>query len=227
MKILDYEGLKQVVSKIKGLIDKKADKSALEKLEASTKFVDTKDANENPLYYLTNHKNSIVKEKKTPSSIGLDGKIYSQFCWLITINGSDTNVGFSTQFCMSDFAGEIYTRSANGARGWSSWSRILNDGDLRLKLSQLIDDSTHRLVTDDEKAKWNNKAEKSFVDSSIADMENKLTISINRVDDRLKQLESALYEDITSNPFTITFSDINGLNLTNGVFNQYRARLEC
>ena len=114
---------------------------------------------------------------------------------------------------------------------WSSWTRVLNESDLKLKLSQLTDDSTHRLVTDSEKTKWNNKPDKSYVDSSIASVNKEINSIENRIasslESRLKQLESALYEDITGNPFTITFNDINGLSLTNGIFNQSKARIEC
>ena len=40
-----------------------------------------------------------------------------------------------------------------------------NVGDIKTKLSQLTEDSTHRLVTDAEKTNWDNKAEKSYVDN--------------------------------------------------------------
>ena len=228
MKILDYEGLKQVVGKIKGLIDKKADKVDLEKFKEGSKFLDTREKNENPEFYIKNYPQNIVREFKRTSVMGLSEKLKDAFCYVITVFGwADLSGGNPCQYSISSNGADIYYRVGIDKTRWSSWRRVLDDTDLKTKLSQLSQDSTHRLVTDAEKTKWNNKAEKSYVDSSIADMENKLTISINRVDDRLKQLESALYEDITGNPFTITFSDINGLNLTNGVFNQYRARLEC
>lgn len=42
----------------------------------------------------------------------------------------------------------------------------------------------------------------------------------------LEQLKSAIYEDITGNPHTIDFVDLNGLVVT-GVWNEAKARLEC
>lgn len=68
------------------------------------------------------------------------------------------------------------------------------------------------------------KADKSYVGSEINSIKNEIASSLEV---RLKRLESALYEDITGNPFIITFNDINGLNLTNGVFNESKVRLEC
>lgn len=109
--------------------------------------------------------------------------------------------------------------------------RLLTEDDFQTGLSKFKTDSENRLVTDAEKTKWNNKAEKSYVDSSIASVNKEINSIENKIasslESRLKQLESALYEDITGNPFTITFNDINGLNLTNGVFNQNKARIEC
>lgn len=157
MKVLDYEGLKQVVSKIKGLIDKKADKLELERVDASTKFTDTKDTNENPSWYLINYPKSIVKEKKIPSNIGLGNKISSQYCWLITINGNDANVGYLNQFCVSTFQPEVYTRASLGATSWSDWKRVLNEDDVKTNLSQFNSDPNNRLVTDSEKNNWNSK----------------------------------------------------------------------
>lgn len=157
MKILDYEGLKQVVSKIKGLIDKKADKIELEKLDASTKFTDTKDTNENPSWYLKNYPKSIVKEKKIPGNIGLGNKINSQYCWLITMNGNDANIGYLNQFALSTSQPEAYIRTSIGATSWSEWKRILNEGDMKTNLSQFNSDPNNRLVTDSEKSTWNSK----------------------------------------------------------------------
>lgn len=62
------------------------------------------------------------------------------------------------------------------------------------------------------------------INDELNSMEKRIGINL---EGRLKQLESAVYEDITGNPFTITFSDINSLELTNGIFNENKARLEC
>ena len=85
--------------------------------------------------------------------------------------------------------------------------RILTEDDLKRKLSEFTEDSSHRTVTDAEKTKWND-------------------ISIDLMI-RVKQLESGLYEDIKGNPFFVNFKDLNGVKLTNGVYNEKQARLEC
>lgn len=230
MKILDYEGLKQVVSKIKGLIDKKADEAEFTRLSESFKFIDTRDTNESPIYYIKNKPKQLVKEFKNLKSIGVNSS--SDYCLLITMYPwQDSSAGYPVQIVSILKSDEVYIRRGISDTAWGRWRRILDDTDLKTKLSQLSQDSTHRLVTDAEKTKWNNKAEKSYVDSSIASVNKEINSIENRIasslETRLKQLESALYEDITGNPFTITFNDINGLSLTNGIFNQSKARIEC
>lgn len=221
MKVLDYEGLKQVVGKIKGLIDKKADKTDLD-------FNDTRDKDETPAWYMKNHANKLIKEFKSTEAIGIKDKVICDYCLLITMMGLNiTNGGFPIQICFPTKKNKIYYRVGYRDDTWLSWRRLLNENDIISSLSELEDDSEHRTVTDTEKDRWNNKVEKSYVDNRFTSMENSFYIKTQGLETRIKQLESAIYEDITGNPFTITFSDINGLSLTNGVFNQNKARLEC
>ena len=51
--------------------------------------------------------------------------------------------------------------------------------------------------------------------------------TLSNVGGRLKVLEEAVYNDITGNPFLISFKDIDGIVLTNGIFNENKAMLEC
>ena len=229
MKILDYEGLKQVVGKIKGLIDKKADKADL---EDNIKFHDTRDKDESPAWYVENYTNKLIKEFKKTETIGIKEIVNTDYCLLITMMGLNIeNVGYPIQICLPTINTKIFYRIGFGDEYWSNWQRLLDENDIIRRLSKLEEDPNHRTVTDIEKDRWNKKADKSYVDSTIASVNKEINSIENRIasslEARLKQLESALYEDITGNPFTITFSDINGLNLTNGVFNQYKARLEC
>lgn len=228
MKILDYEGLKQVVSKIKGLIDKKADKVDLENLDKKSKFIDTREKNENPEFYIKNYPQNIVREFKRTSVMGLSGKLKDAFCYVITVFGwANLSGGNPCQYSISSNGADIYYRVGISNTKWSSWRRVLDDTDLKTKLSQLSQDSTHRLVTDAEKTKWNNKAEKSYVDDTAKGLENAFYVLSEHFETKIKQLESAMFEDITGNPFTINFKDIKGLTLTSGVYNEARARLEC
>lgn len=254
MKILDYEGLKQVVSKIKELIEKKAEKLDL---EDKTKFFDTRDKSENPEWYIKNKSQSTFRELKKSQDINIKEGNESDYWLLLTMFGwSDTSAGYPIQISLSSMRPEVYFRIGISNTEWSEWKRLLNDEDLRLSLSDMADDAEHRTVTDDEKSYWNKKADKTYVDSFKNSTENQLSglnkninefkndtetkiTSINKdIDEinsnisadimtRIKQLENGLYNDVTSNPFSITFKDINGVVLTNGVYNQDKARLEC
>lgn len=178
MKILDYEGLKQVVSKIKGLIDKKADKAEFTRLSESFKFIDTRDTNESPIYYIKNKPKQLVKEFKNLKSIGVNSS--SDYCLLITMYPwQDSSAGYPVQIVSILKSDEVYIRRGISDTAWGRWRRILDDTDLKTKLSQLSQDSTHRLVTDAEKTKWNNKAEKSYVDSAQASLSTDITNKYN------------------------------------------------
>lgn len=83
-------------------------------------------------------------------------------------------------------------------------------------------------VNTEEKTKWNNI---SNVENQITSIDKDINdIKVNVSSDlmiRVKQLESGLYEDIKGNPFFVNFRDLDGVKLTNGVFNEKQARLEC
>ena len=44
---------------------------------------------------------------------------------------------------------------------------------------------------------------------------------------RIERLENALFHDIKSNPFLVTFDTLEGVVLTKGIWNQEKKRLEC
>lgn len=44
---------------------------------------------------------------------------------------------------------------------------------------------------------------------------------------RIERLENALFHDIKSNPFLVTFESLEGIVLTKGIWNQEKKRLEC
>ena len=198
MKILDYEGLKQVVSKIKSLMDKKADRSDVDKLGNSMKFTDTSYKDEPPSWYIKTHPGEVVKELKKTVSIGVDWIMSGEDCYLITMFGlENTNDSFPVQICISSTESRICYRAGRNNDLWSTWRRLLDKKDLKLDLSQLTDDAEHRTVSDEEKSKWNNI---SKVESQIKQIENEInSININiqtNIISRIKRLENDLYEEL-------------------------------
>lgn len=178
MKVLDYDGLKQVVAKIKSLIDLKASKSDLNKLLQDLKIQDTRDKNENPTYYIKNKSRKIVKEFKILKVIGINSS--SDYCALITMfPWQDNTAGCPVQMAFILRSDEIYTRRGTSDTAWGRWRRVLDDRDVKTKLSEFTEDSTHRTVTDAEKKKWNDKAEKSYVDSAKSSLSSDITNKYN------------------------------------------------
>lgn len=63
------------------------------------------------------------------------------------------------------------------------------------------------------------KASKDIADS----VDSKTTEILNR----LAILENAVYNDIVGNPWVMTFSDLDGVELIKGNYNKAKQRLEC
>lgn len=54
-----------------------------------------------------------------------------------------------------------------------------------------------------------------------------LTKAVTQNTGKIATLWDAVFSDITTNPFQITFADLSGITLTSGVWNAARQRLEC
>ena len=54
-----------------------------------------------------------------------------------------------------------------------------------------------------------------------------LAARVARNESRIQILWDAVFSNITTNPFLITFADLDGITLTSGVWNTSRQRLEC
>lgn len=182
IKVLDYNGLKQLTSKFKDYVNKatsgKANTNDLNKLISNLKVQDTRNANENPSYYIKNKSKEVVKELKIQKAIGVNSD--SDSCLLVTMfPWYDNTAGYPVQLVFLTKSDVIYTRRGTSDTSWGRWRKVLDDSDLKTKLSQLSQDSTHRLVTDAEKAKWNNKAEVSYVDSAKSSLSSDITNKYN------------------------------------------------
>lgn len=47
------------------------------------------------------------------------------------------------------------------------------------------------------------------------------------IEDRIVWLMNRVYSDITANPFNITFNTLDGVTVSNGVWNSELGRIEC
>ena len=79
---------------------------------------------------------------------------------------------------------------------------------------------------------------KSDVDKQLADFKKQvseeqtelnkaLSKAIKDIADQTTKLREAVYNDITGNPWSVIFSDLNGISLTKGNFNKTEQRIEC
>lgn len=56
---------------------------------------------------------------------------------------------------------------------------------------------------------------------------NTLTATVSQNTSKIATLWDAVFSDITTNPFQITFADLEGITVTSGVWNDALQRLEC
>lgn len=101
------------------------------------------------------------------------------------------------------------------AEQWATINSGLTQGSIPTQLSQLIEDSTHRTVTDSEKLAWNNKSDFS---GSYDDLSNKPNLFSGNYNDLSNKptLFSGSYNDLTNKPTFATVATSGDYNdLTN------------
>ena len=79
-------------------------------------------------------------------------------------------------------------------------------------------------VTKGQKDGWENaknKAEKN--EQGLLS----LGIDLSEMQGKLKRLEDGVFNDITGNPFTENFKDLEGIKLIKGNYNKSKNRIEC
>lgn len=79
-------------------------------------------------------------------------------------------------------------------------------------------------VTTEQKGKWDNSAAKT--DQQVQEL-GQAQIKINEIEGKLARLEDGVYNDISGNPWTLTFNNLEGVELKKGNYNRARNRVEC
>ena len=71
------------------------------------------------------------------------------------------------------------------------------------------------------------RAFKNEISASQAEFKNSITNSMNDIASRITRLEDAIYNNLVGNSWILTFSDLDGIELTKGNYNKAKQRLEC
>lgn len=71
------------------------------------------------------------------------------------------------------------------------------------------------------------RAFKNEISASQAEFKNSITNSMNDIASRITRLEDAIYNNLVGNSWVLTFSDLDGIELTKGNYNKEKQRLEC
>ena len=69
--------------------------------------------------------------------------------------------------------------------------------------------------------------QKEDVAKQMAEVKKEVAKAIQDIADQTTKLREAVYNDITGNPWSVIFSDLNGISLTKGNFNKTEQRIEC
>jgi hypothetical protein len=83
---------------------------------------------------------------------------------------------------------------------------------------------TDIFVTPEQVAAWN--AAIATANAALA-LAQENAGNLTDIEGRLGQIEDSLWSGITSNPFSISFEDLNGLVVTYGIWNQVLRRIQC
>lgn len=125
---------------------------------------DTRSLNYTPKDYLEhgarykNYTNSQFEFKRC-TTVGVDRLITQDYCIVNTqVPWADKSGGLPMQIAYGK--GVMAIRTAKDENTWGEWQKVSTTTDLPTKLSQLSEDSTHRVVTDAEKQTWNDKVDK-------------------------------------------------------------------
>ena len=99
-------------------------------------------------------------------------------------------------------------------------------GNYDTAISGLIEhkEDTKIHVTAEEKASWTEGAEQAAADA------NRVTEALNAIagiESRVSRVEDGLFNNITGNPFLVSFDSIDGITLVKGIWNEERKRIEC
>ena len=79
-------------------------------------------------------------------------------------------------------------------------------------------------VSKRQKESWTSAAAKTEEqEAELIQQKNKMT----EMEGKLTRLEDAVFNDITGNPYTVSFNNLDGIELIKGNYNKQRNRIEC
>lgn len=79
-------------------------------------------------------------------------------------------------------------------------------------------------ITAAERSAWTAGAQKA--EQAAADASNALNLAAS-LESRVARVEDGLFNNITGNPFLVSFDALDGVSLVKGVWNAERQRIEC
>ena len=97
-------------------------------------------------------------------------------------------------------------------------------GSVSALLAELVAFSQSDIISPEDRARWN-KAAEDAARALLLGYEN--AGSIIGLTGRVLQMEDSLFNEITANPFIVSFENLDGLNVVRGIWNPTFQRIEC
>lgn len=103
----------------------------------------------------------------------------------------------------------------------ASWKAAVAQS-IGAQTAHISDTDIHVTATD--QTAWN----KAVTDSAAAlELAESNSGSISTIQGQIELIMEALYSDITANPWSINFSDLDGITVKHGIYNSVKQRIEC
>lgn len=97
-------------------------------------------------------------------------------------------------------------------------------------IKQLLGNTVaNKRAVEDSKERVESKLQafKNEISASQVELNQSLAKAINDISIHLLQLENAVYNDITGNPWVLSFNNLDGVLLRKGNYNTEKSRIEC
>lgn len=88
--------------------------------------------------------------------------------------------------------------------------------------THVSDENVH--VTSEKQTAWDKAVEDSAAALQLA---NSNSGSISTMQGQIEQIMESLSGDITANPWAISFENLDGIEVTHGIYNAVKQRIEC
>lgn len=96
-----------------------------------------------PAWYMENKPEQVAAERRSPTTVGLEGRTY---CTVMTYtHANSSSYGYPVQVAFVD--GVVYVRRANGSSGWRAWEVLATQSDVETYVDEKLEAKAAKIGT--------------------------------------------------------------------------------